>query len=94
MFLGFPLVVSWIGLIEFGLPFLLYMVWFVRWIYSGKGFSNYFDTIYALFPPVSLFIVIFFRDVGGGGNFTMRGIIPAQIHILFSALNLLESATL
>lgn len=89
--IGFPLVAFWIGLIELGLPFLLYVAWLVRKISSGeKIFSEAFDFVLAIFPLTYLFLVFILRDYGGGGDFSMRGMIPAQILILFSGLYLLD----
>ncbi len=89
--LGFPLVAFWVGLIEFGLPFILYMIWIVKRIYSGeKLFSDAFDFILAVFPLFYLLLIFVLRDYGGGGDFSMRGMIPSQILILFTGLYVLD----
>jgi hypothetical protein len=90
--LGFPLVASWIGLIEFGLPFIFYVGWILQRVTSGKGFPNRLEALMATLPPLSFLLVMTLHDVGGGGNFTMRGLIPAQILIQFGALTWLETA--
>ncbi len=92
-FLGFPLVASWIGLIEIGLPFILYLAWLIRRLYTREGFPDRFDALFAVFPAVSLLVVMTIQDVGGGGNLAMRGLIPAQILVLLAALQPLESFT-
>ncbi len=92
-FLGFPLVASWIGLIELGLPFLLYLVWLIRRLYTREGLPDRFDALIALLPAVSFLIVTTIKDEGGGGNLAMRGLIPAQILVIFGALQLLDAFT-
>jgi hypothetical protein len=90
--LGFPLVAFWIGLIEFGLPFILFLAWIIKKVSSGRRlFADGFDFVTIVFPPLYLLLTFVLRDSGGGGNFSMRGMIPAQILINFGALKVLEA---
>jgi hypothetical protein len=92
--LGFPVIAFWIGLIELGLPFVLYLTWLMKKFLSGEElFNNGFDFVMVIFPSLYLLLTFLIVDVGGGGNFSMRGMIPAQILICFSGLLALEPQT-
>jgi hypothetical protein len=80
--LGFPLVVFWVMLIEMGLPFLLYALWcFVQ----GFGSKDRWKAFLALFPPAFLLLTFLVTDSDPGRNFITRGMIPAEITILFGS---------
>jgi hypothetical protein len=82
-----PLVAGWIGLIEIGLPFILYLLWA-----AGRGSRR--GTVWTrvlTFAPAALLLLTFVvKDVGAGGNLVMRGMIPAQILIAISAATYLD----
>lgn len=89
--IGFPLLASWIGIITFGLPFILYLIWLSRRLFSSQKTLRPVEVILmAVFPPLCFFIVFFVEDVGGGGNLSMRGLIPAQVLMNLAALFLLD----
>jgi hypothetical protein len=91
--LGFPLLASWIGIIEIGLPFVLYLVWLLKRMFSSRRTILTTEIfLMAVFPLVYLFLIFLIEDKNGGGNLAMRGIIPAQILINCAALSLLDDA--
>jgi hypothetical protein len=73
---AFPVVGTWILLIEYGLMFAIFLSWLLWRGWRERGIWFRFG---AVFPIASLVLVFHLRDQGGGGNFAMRGIIPAQI---------------
>jgi hypothetical protein len=72
----FPVVGTWIMLIEYGVGFAIYFWWLVSRRWREQGVWGKFG---AVFPILSLFLVFLLRDDGGGNNFAMRGFIPGQI---------------
>jgi hypothetical protein len=90
--LGFPLLAGWIGVIEIGLPFILYLVWLLKGLFSTRRAVPTTEAfLMAVFPSVFLFVIFLVVDENGGGNLAMRGMIPAQILINFAALSFLEN---
>jgi hypothetical protein len=89
--LGLPVVGSAVLLVDMGLVYILYLLWWGKRILSR---TRIFDTtesvLLGIFPLVSFLLVIIIKDEGGGRNFAMRGMIPAQIIIVFAALQILE----
>jgi hypothetical protein len=89
---GFPVAAFWIGLIELGLPFILYLTWLTKKLLSGEElFKNGFDFVMVVFPPLYLLLTFLIIDVGGGNNLSMRGMIPAEILICFGGLLALDA---
>jgi len=90
--LGFPLVASWIGLIEMGLPFVLYLVWWGnRFVSRQWMLASRQDALLGLFPPFYMLLVFLIKDQGGGGNLSMRGLIPAQVLVVLAGLEALQT---
>ncbi|MCX6026210.1 MAG: hypothetical protein NTY23_08135 [Chloroflexi bacterium] len=73
---AFPVVGTWLMLIEYGLMFAIFLSWL---LWRGWRERSVWFRFGAVFPIVSLVLVFHLRDRGGGGNFAMRGFIPAQI---------------
>jgi hypothetical protein len=73
---AFPVLGTWLMLIEYGLVFAVFFSWLLWWGWRERSVWLRFG---ALFPILSLFLVFLLRDEGGGDNFAMRGFIPAQI---------------
>ena len=89
--LGFPLIAIWIGLIELGLAFILYVAWMIKeFVFSSAPNRKPIFIVLALFPLISMFLIFFIEDRGGGDNFGMRGFIPAQMCIIFAGLLFLD----
>jgi hypothetical protein len=89
---GLPLVAGWVALIEIGLPFILYLAWWVkRFYFETKPVETSEHLLLGVFPIFCLLLIFIIRDQGGGGNLSMRGMIPAQILIVFAALQVLET---
>jgi hypothetical protein len=89
--LGIPFIIIWICIITFGLSFILYLLWLWKRSTTGKETEPSIERgLLTIFPPLCLFIVFFVTDQAGGGNFSMRSLIPAQILICFAALSFLE----
>ncbi len=84
---AFPIVGACLLLIEVGLPFLLYLAW--GWRVGLKSRVTW-DRVLLLFPPMYLLLVYLVTDKGGGGNFEMRGMLPAQILIVMAAARFLD----
>jgi len=84
--LGLPLVGGALLIIDMGLMFILYVVWWGRRAFSsGPLFRSAEDLVLGLQPLASLMLVFLVADQGGGGNMTMRGMITAQILMALAA---------
>lgn len=83
-----PVVVSWVFLIEMGLPFVLYL-WFVVRQAFGR---NAWERFLAVFPLVCLLLILVVRSSDETNNLVMRGIIPAQICIVLAAVAVIDRA--
>ena len=89
--LGFRLIAGWIGVIELGLAFILYVAWMIKeFVFSPAPNRKPLFIVLALFPLISMFLIFFIEDRGGGDNFGMRGFIPAQMCIIFAGLLFLD----
>jgi hypothetical protein len=89
--LGFPLLASWMGVVEMGLSFILYLIWLVKILPNiRKNLSTTQTFLLAIFPPFYMLIIFLLEDRAGGGNFAMRGMLPVQVLIVFSGLFLLD----
>ncbi len=87
---GLPLVGGFMLFIDMGLAFLIYVIWWGKRILSGKRlFNTTEDILLGVFPPVCMILVFIFADQGTGGNLAMRGLIPAQIFMVFAAVQVL-----
>jgi hypothetical protein len=89
--LGLPLSMGWVGAIEMGLSFLLYLIWWGRRL-LGKNqlFATSLEALLGWQPVVCIFLVVILSDSGGGGNLAMRGMIPAQILISLAAVLVID----
>lgn len=87
---GFPLVASALLLIEMGLAFLLYLAWWASRARRRPLLRDPFEFTVALLPPLSMLALFVVWSSSGGGNLGMRGLIPAQILIVFGGLALLD----
>ncbi len=85
---AFPVVGSWIMLIEYGLMFAIFLSWLLWRGWRERGVWYRFA---AVFPVVSLVLVFHLSDRGGGGNFAMRGFIPAQILMAMVAAHAVDA---
>ncbi len=89
--LGLPLVAGAILIIDMGLMFILYVVWWVRRLVSHETvFSSAQNALLGLQPLLSIFFVFMVADRGGGSNLAMRGMISAQILITLGAILALD----
>ena len=78
--LGLPLVGGSLLIVDMGLMFVLYAVWWGRRLFSaGPLFRSAEDLILGLQPLASLVVVFMIMDLGGGSNVMMRGMITAQV---------------
>jgi hypothetical protein len=85
--LGLPLVVGAILVVDMGLMFILYAVWWVRRLASKKElFGSVQNAVLGLQPLLSFVFVFLISDRGGGNNTAMRGLITAQILITLAAI--------
>ncbi len=99
---GLPLVAGAILIIDMGVMFILYIVWWIKHLLSrDEGFHDTQDIVLGFQPLVSLIFIFMVTDVGGGSNVAMRSMIPAQILITLAAVlvvdwmaNLLEGRTI
>jgi hypothetical protein len=90
-FLTLPLTGGFILFIDLGLAYILYVIWWGERLFSGRRvFETPVDYLVGLFPPLSFVLVFLIQDMGGGGNFSMRGFMPAQILIVFGAVYVVE----
>jgi hypothetical protein len=80
---AFPVVASILLIIEIGLPFVLYAVWFFRKLGRKPSLWNSFLAWY----PVAYIPIAFLLQ---HTNFALRGIIPVQIVIVLAAAGALE----
>ena len=75
-----------------GLPFILYLAWLIKKIFSLQKAGFTLETLLvAAFPPAYLLFIFLVVDLNGGSNLNRRGMIPAQILIVLAALAFLES---
>jgi hypothetical protein len=74
--LAFPVVGTWIMLVEYGLMSAIFLSWL---LWRGWRERGVWLRLAAVFPIASLVLVFHLRIQDGGGNFAMRGFIPAQI---------------
>jgi hypothetical protein len=89
--LGLPLVGSAVLLVDMGLAFVLYLLWWGRRMLGQEHLGDTVEyAVLGIFPLVSILLVFLIRDDGGGTNFAMRGMIPAQMIIVYTALRLLQ----
>ena len=86
-FLFFPIVGSWVLLIEIGLPFVLYGLWCLR---RGRTRLGGWKRFLMVFPALCFLLVCLLNDSNGGDNLAMRGMIPAQIAIVFAAASYMD----
>lgn len=85
--LGFPLVMSVFLTIDIGLAYLFYVLWWGERLFSKeKVFQDNQSFISGLFPVTSFLLLLLVKDIGGGGNFSMRGFIPAQIILILTSV--------
>ncbi len=85
--LGLPLVAGVILIIDMGLMFILYIVWWIKHLISHEeSFHNTQDIVLGFQPLISLVFIFLVTDVGGGSNVAMRSMIPAQIVITLAAV--------
>jgi hypothetical protein len=89
--LGLPLVAGSLLVINMGLMFILYVVWWIKHLVSDKAiFGSAQNVVLGFQPLVSIIFVFLVTDRGGGSNVTMRGMIPAQILITLAAILALD----
>jgi hypothetical protein len=89
--LGLPLVAGALLVINMGLMFILYVVWWIRHLITEKSILNSSQNlILGLQPLASVIFVFLVTDRGGGTNVTMRGMISAQILITLAAILALD----
>lgn len=87
-----PLILGAIYLIEFGLPFLLYLGWLTRRpAGSDEPAERRTDRLLAIYPLLFAAISILFTDVGGAGNLSLRGVLPGQVLIVFAGVLYFDS---
>lgn len=86
-FLFFPIVGSWVLLIEIGLPFVLYVLYCLR---GGRTRRGGWERFLIIFPALCFPLVCLFVDKSGADNLAMRGMIPAQIIIAVAAASYLD----
>ena len=78
--LGLPLVAGSLLIVDMGLTFVLYAVWWGRRLFSVEPmFRSAEELVLGLQPLASLVVVFMIMDASGGINLTMRGMLPAQI---------------
>jgi hypothetical protein len=88
--LGLPLVGGFMLFIDMGLAFLIYVLWWGKRLLSDKPlFNTTEDVLLGIFPPLCILLVFLFTDQGTSDNLAMRGLIPAQILIVFAAVQVL-----
>jgi len=89
--LGLPLVAGAMLIIDMGLMFILYIVWWIKHLASEKAFFSIAENVVlGLQPLVSVIFVFLITDRGAGSNVTMRGMITAQILITLAAILTLD----
>jgi hypothetical protein len=86
---GLPLVAGVLMIVNMGLVFILYIVWWIKHLFSHEpSFTQ--DILLGFQPLFSLIFVFLVTDVRGGANVAMRGMIPAQILITLAAILVIE----
>jgi hypothetical protein len=89
--LGLPLVGGVLLLINMGLAFVLYGVWWIRQLFSRQaGFHTSQDMLLGFQPLISVIFIFLVTDRNAGANVAMRGMIPAQILIVFAAILVID----
>lgn len=83
-----PLFGSIILFIEIGVGYAMYLIWS---LWKGWRSTLTWQKFLFLYPILFYLLSCIITDDRGGGNFTMRGMIPAQIAIVFAATLFLES---
>jgi hypothetical protein len=83
--LAFPLVAGALLLIEIGLPFALYAVWFFR--HLGRRLPRW-QGFLAWYPAAYIPVAFLLQHT----NFALRGMIPVQIVVVLAAALALEAA--
>ena len=74
--MGFPAFLSWLLVIEIGLPFILYLYW----VFREWGGRTSWHRATRLFPLVYLLLVLLVRDTAPGlDGISLRGVIPVQV---------------
>jgi hypothetical protein len=86
-FIGLPLTAFWILLVEIGLPFLLYAIWFFS---EGLSSRRRWVIFLAGYPVTYIALTFLFIHTGPGHNFDSRGMIPVQIAIILGGCMFLE----
>jgi hypothetical protein len=88
---GLPLVASAMLIIDMGLMFILYIVWWLKRLFSREaGLRTTQDVVLGFQPLVSLIFIFMVTDRGGGSNVAMRSMIPAQILITLAAILVID----
>jgi hypothetical protein len=87
---AFPVVASALLLIEMGFAFLLYLAWWASRASRTPFLRDPFEFTMALLPPASLLALFLVWSSSGGGNLGMRGLIPAQVLVVFAGLAWLD----
>jgi hypothetical protein len=89
--LGLPLVAGALLIVDMGLMFILYVVWWIRRLTSHEAiFGSEQNALLGLQPIISIIFVFMVTDRGGGSNVTMRGMICGQILITLAAILALD----
>jgi hypothetical protein len=92
--LGLPLVGGAMLIIDMGLMFILYLVWWGRRLFSGERlFRSTEDLVIGIQPLASLLIVFLITDPGSIGNISMRGMITSQILMALAGILTLDWIT-
>lgn len=82
-----PLVLGLVYLIEFGLPLPLFIGWLTRAGGSDRGSAERrTDRLMSIYPLLFGLVSLVVSSVGTGNNLVMRGMLPAQLLIVFAGL--------
>jgi len=85
--LGLPLVAGALLIVDMGLMFILYTVWWIKHLLSSdNAFRTSQDIVLGLQPLANVIFIFLVTDLGGGSNVAMRSMIPAQILITLAAV--------
>lgn len=87
---AFPVFASALLLIEMGFAFLLYLAWWASRASRRPFLRDPFEFTMALLPPASMLALFWVWSSSGGGNLGMRGLIPAQVLVVFAGLAWLD----
>jgi hypothetical protein len=88
---GLPLVAGTLMIVNMGLVFILYIVWWIKHLFShDPSFHTTQDILLGFQPLVSIIFIFMVTDVGGGSNVAMRSMIPAQILITLAAILVID----